>query len=171
MSRIRYRLGIFLSVVLIVAGAVYIYFTHYAPLKPDADTEVTVWYVNNDRMWQGFAGLADNYNNGEGGKYGITVKVRDFNSSSELYKELDKRIEEEINNMSINEDYKTRLQEEAQKSKGKVIKYHLVKEEGPAHDKVFYVDVYVNDKKIGEGNGKSKKEAEQKAAKEALQNI
>ena len=50
MSRIRYRLGIFLSVVLIVAGAVYIYFTHYAPLKPDADTEVTVWYVNNDRM-------------------------------------------------------------------------------------------------------------------------
>ena len=94
MSRIRYRLGIFLSVILIVAGAVYIYFTHYAPLKPDADTEVTVWYVNNDRMWQGFAGLADNYNNGEGGKYGITVKVRDFNSSSELYKELDKRIEE-----------------------------------------------------------------------------
>lgn len=95
-----------------------------------------------------------------------------FEKAEEMcIKLLGKRIEEEINNMSINEDYKTRLQEEAQKSKGKVIKYHLVKEEGPAHDKVFYVDVYVNDKKIGEGNGKSKKEAEQKAAKEALQNI
>lgn len=94
MSKIKYTLGIILAVVLIVAGAVYVYFAHYAPLQPDADTEVTVWYVNNDRMWQGFAGLADNYNNGEGGKYGITVKVKDFNSSAELYKELDKRIEE-----------------------------------------------------------------------------
>lgn len=95
-----------------------------------------------------------------------------FEKAEEIcFKLLGSRIEDEINNVAENEDYKTRLQEEIQKSKDKSIKYELVKEEGPAHDKVFYVEVYINDKKTGEGNGKSKKEAEQKAAKEALQNI
>lgn len=94
MSKIKYTLGIFLAVVLLIAGAVYIYFAHYAPLRPDADTEVTVWYVNNDRMWQGFAGLADNYTKGEGAKYGITVKTKAFDSQAELYKQLDKAIDE-----------------------------------------------------------------------------
>lgn len=84
---------------------------------------------------------------------------------------LDKTIEDEINNIAENKDYKTRLQEEVQKGKDKLIEYKLINEEGPAHDRTFYVAVYVNNKKIGEGNGKSKKEAEQKAAKEALQNI
>lgn len=94
MSKIKYTLGIFLAVVLVVAGAAYIYFTHYAPLKPDADTEVTVWFVNNDKMWQSFAGLADNYNKGEGAKYGITVKTKAFDSQTELYMQLDKAIDE-----------------------------------------------------------------------------
>lgn len=95
-----------------------------------------------------------------------------FEKAEEIcLKLLETRIEDEINNASENEDYKTRLQEEIQKSKGKTIRYALIKEEGPAHDKVFYVEVYINDKKTGEGNGKSKKEAEQKAAKEALENI
>lgn len=84
---------------------------------------------------------------------------------------LSKTIEDEINNVAENKDYKTRLQEEVQKYKNKKIEYKLIKEEGPSHDKVFYVEVYVNNNKIGEGNGKSKKEAEQKAAKEALKNI
>ena len=83
-----------MAVVLIAAGAVYIYFAHYAPLKPDEATEVTVWYVNNDKMWQNFAGLADNYSSGEGKKYGITVKVKAFDSRTELYKDLNKAIEE-----------------------------------------------------------------------------
>lgn len=94
MSKLKYRLGIILAVVLIAAGAVYIYFAHYAPLKPDEATEVTVWYVNNDKMWQNFAGLADNYSSGEGKKYGITVKVKAFDSRTELYKDLNKAIEE-----------------------------------------------------------------------------
>lgn len=84
---------------------------------------------------------------------------------------LNKTIEDEINNIAENKDYKTILQEEVQKGKEKLVEYKLVKEEGPAHDKIFYVDVYVNNIKIGEGNGKSKKEAQQKAAKEALKNI
>ena len=94
MSKLKYSLGIILAVVLIAAGAVYIYFAHYAPLKPDEATEVTVWYVNNDKMWQNFAGLADNYSSGEGKKYGITVKVKTFDSRTELYKDLNKAIEE-----------------------------------------------------------------------------
>lgn len=94
MSKLKYSLGIILAVVLITAGAVYIYFAHYAPLKPDEATEVTVWYVNNDKMWQNFAGLADNYSSGEGKKYGITVKVKAFDSRTELYKDLNKAIEE-----------------------------------------------------------------------------
>lgn len=94
MSKLKYSLGIILAVVLIAAGAVYIYFAHYAPLKPDEATEVTVWYVNNDKMWQNFAGLADNYSSGEGKKYGITVKVKAFDSRTELYKDLNKAIEE-----------------------------------------------------------------------------
>ena len=94
MSKLKYSLGIILVVVLIAAGVVYIYFAHYAPLKPDEATEVTVWYVNNDKMWQNFAGLADNYSSGEGKKYGITVKVKAFDSRTELYKDLNKAIEE-----------------------------------------------------------------------------
>lgn len=94
MSKLKYSLGIILAVVLIAAGAVYIYFAHYAPLKPDEATEVTVWYVNNDKMWQNFAGLADNYSSGEGKKYGITVKVKAFDSRTELYTDLNKAIEE-----------------------------------------------------------------------------
>ena len=94
MSKIKYSLGIFLAVVLVIAGAVYIYFTHYAPLRPDADTEVTVWYVSSDRMWQSFAGLADSYSKGEGAKYGITVRTKAFASQTELYKQLDKAIDE-----------------------------------------------------------------------------
>lgn len=94
MSKIKYSLGIFLAVVLVIAGAVYIYFTHYAPLRPDADTEVTVWYVSSDRMWQSFAGLADSYSKGEGAKYGITVRTKTFDSQTEMYKQLDKAIDE-----------------------------------------------------------------------------
>ena len=84
---------------------------------------------------------------------------------------LKKTVEDEINNVSENKDYKTRLQEEVQKRKNKLVEYKLIREEGPYHNKVFYTEVYVNNKKIGEGNGKSKKEAEQQAAKKALENI
>ena len=47
--------------------------------------------------------------------------------------------------------------------------YELVKEEGPAHDKTFTVNVVIDDIIYGTGVGKSKKEAEQKAAYDAYQ--
>ena len=51
------------------------------------------------------------------------------------------------------------------------IKYNVKEESGPAHDKVFEIEVYLDNKCYGTGTGKSKKEAEQQAAKEALGNL
>ncbi len=68
----------------------------------------------------------------------------------------------------INCDYKTVLQEKVQRTKGNRISYRQLGETGPDHEKIFYVALYVNDEKYGEGSGKSKKEAEQQAAKDAL---
>lgn len=63
-------------------------------------------------------------------------------------------------------DYKSALQELVQTDK-ESLTYELVKEEGPAHDKTFTVDVIIDNIVYGTGVGKSKKEAEQKAAEDA----
>lgn len=66
-------------------------------------------------------------------------------------------------------DYKTTLQEIIQKNKGETISYNLVEESGPDHNKHFVVEVYLNNNVIGKGGGHSKKDAEQQAAREALE--
>lgn len=66
-------------------------------------------------------------------------------------------------------DYKTALQEELQKSGDAEIQYKLIDSKGPDHLKIFTVSVYANGTSIGTGTGKSKKNAEQMAAKAALQ--
>ena len=65
-------------------------------------------------------------------------------------------------------DYKTVLQEVIQRNPEEKIEYFLKGEEGPDHDKRFTVQVRLNSNVIGEGVGRSKKSAEQNAAKEAL---
>lgn len=65
-------------------------------------------------------------------------------------------------------DYKSKLQEEIQKVKGRVLKYEVVDVEGPDHDRKFTICVYCDNKLIGKGQGNSKKEAEQNAAQDAL---
>ena len=65
-------------------------------------------------------------------------------------------------------DYKTLLQEIIQKNPGERLSYVVIGESGPDHDKVFNVEVHLNSNVIGKGTGKSKKQAEQAAAKEAL---
>lgn len=65
-------------------------------------------------------------------------------------------------------DFKTRLQETVQKEGIVDIAYCLIAAKGPDHDKIFETAVTVNGDIIGSGVGKSKKEAEQNAAKEAL---
>lgn len=76
-----------------------------------------------------------------------------------------------VSNNEIFNDYKSKLQEHLQKNKEYLIKYNIINELGPQHDKVFEVEVQVNGKQIGKGKGKSKKEAEQRAAKQALINL
>jgi ribonuclease III len=65
-------------------------------------------------------------------------------------------------------DYKTKLQEELQKSGEVSIVYELLKYEGPPHRRKFFTSVMVEDEEYGRGEGYSKKESEQNAAKEAL---
>lgn len=66
------------------------------------------------------------------------------------------------------EDYKSLLQEKVQTSPGEKVEYHLIGESGPDHNKEFSVEVRINSNVIGHGKGKSKREAEQAAAKMAL---
>lgn len=66
-------------------------------------------------------------------------------------------------------DYKTMLQEIIQQNPDEKIEYVLTEQSGPDHDKLFVVDVMLNSNVIGKGKGRSKKKAEQMAAKEALE--
>ena len=65
-------------------------------------------------------------------------------------------------------DFKSELQENSQETFQSTPDYRLEKETGPDHNKTFYAAVYIKGNVLGRGEGKSKKEAEQKAAKEAL---
>lgn len=67
------------------------------------------------------------------------------------------------------EDYKTALQELVQRSPNQLISYEMLGQTGPDHDKTFVFRVSVNGVPVGEGSGRSKKEAEQMAARQALE--
>lgn len=69
------------------------------------------------------------------------------------------------------EDYKTRLQEWSQAKFRQTPVYKVVRDEGPDHQKTFVVEVWVQENKLGEGSGRSKKLADQAAAREALTQI
>ena len=66
-------------------------------------------------------------------------------------------------------DYKTTLQEIVQRKIGQQLTYHMVEERGPDHNKTFVFEVRLNGEPIGRGDGHSKKEAEQAAARDALE--
>ncbi len=66
-------------------------------------------------------------------------------------------------------DYKTVLQEVIQKNPGEVLKYVIADNFGPEHEKTFVCHLYLNSNRISEGRGRSKKTAEQAAAKQALE--
>ena len=73
-------------------------------------------------------------------------------------------------NISFFSDYKSVLQEYVQTNK-KSLNYKLVSESGPAHNKTFTIEVVIDEIVYGTGIGQSKKEAEQNAAKEALDKL
>ena len=66
-------------------------------------------------------------------------------------------------------DYKTALQELVQRQTDQVLTYHMIGEAGPDHDKTFQAEVQLNGAPVGTGTGHSKKEAEQAAARAALE--
>ena len=70
-----------------------------------------------------------------------------------------------------NRYFKTALQELVQRGGAQELAYQLVGESGPDHDKRFAIQVSLNGKVIGHGEGRSKKEGEQMAAKEAIKNL
>ncbi len=69
----------------------------------------------------------------------------------------------------VDADFKTRLQEFCQARYGKAPAYRLVTESGPDHAKLFEVEILVGSRALGRGRGRSKKEAEQRAAQNALE--
>ena len=69
------------------------------------------------------------------------------------------------------QDYKSHLQELIQAENRKSVNYVLEHESGPSHDKTFTVGVFFEGVKLGEGTGKSKKDAEQEAARVALKKL
>ena len=66
-------------------------------------------------------------------------------------------------------DYKTALQHLVQQTGGEILEYHTIGESGPDHQKIFEVEACLNSNIIGKGSGKTKREAEQNAAKQALE--
>lgn len=89
-----------------------------------------------------------------------------FNKAASVIKRL---VLKPIDSSVIQKDYKTMLQEYVQRKSGQVLEYKLVEQHGPEHDKSFTVEVCLNGESIGRGEGRSKKEAEQNAAKRALE--
>ena len=75
----------------------------------------------------------------------------------------------EVAGLTKPRDYKTALQELVQRESGQVLQYRLTGEEGPDHNKRFFVEGTLNGKSVGQGSGRSKKEAEQMAAKAAIE--
>ncbi|WP_067729320.1 ribonuclease III [Oceanobacillus damuensis] len=68
-------------------------------------------------------------------------------------------------------DYKSQLQELVQQNKNQSIEYKIVKEKGPSHDREFVAQAIIKGNIAGEGTGRTKKEAEQRAAKYALDSM
>ena len=94
----------------------------------------------------------------------------DSNGKEAVAKFLIPIVEEELLTMGddISHDYKTALQQFVQAIGNDRIQYICINEFGPDHDKTFEVEVKINSNVVGSGKGKTKREAEQMAAKEAL---
>jgi ribonuclease-3 len=90
-----------------------------------------------------------------------------FRVIEKLYTPLIEGIKGEL----LDQDFKTRLQEYTQRHLNSTPHYIVTDEEGPDHDKTFEVVISIAGKTYGMGRGRSKKEAEQQAAEEALRSL
>lgn len=86
--------------------------------------------------------------------------------NDEIFKKLDVKW---LN--QFDENHKSKFLEYVQAHTDFIPEYSIIKEEGPEHNKLFTVEVFVNKRSLGIGKGKSKKQAEQEAAKNALNHL
>ena len=91
-----------------------------------------------------------------------------FDKTMEIAHRLFQPFLEKLDEKEMGRDFKSLLQEFTQQSYKTLPEYKLLEEKGPAHDKIFKVELILDGRTLAEGEGKSKKEAEQKAAKEAF---
>ncbi|WP_407936279.1 ribonuclease III [Litchfieldia alkalitelluris] len=91
----------------------------------------------------------------------------------EVYKFLERTVFPKINEGAFSHvmDYKSQLQELIQRDGRGVIEYKVLQEKGPAHNREFVSKVSLNGEELGLGTGKSKKEAEQRAAQIAIETL
>lgn len=93
MSKIKYKLAAAAALVLLLGGAIYIYFAHYAPFMPNEPQTLNVWYVNDDAMWSGFYAKCGEYNETEGADLGIKINAKAFDTQAQLYESVEDAIE------------------------------------------------------------------------------
>ena len=86
----------------------------------------------------------------------------------EVSKFLMPRVKEKVKEIGHGSDFKTALQQFVQQTEGDFLEYVVVGESGPDHNKTYTVEAKLNSNIIGRGTGRTKKEAEQNAAKEGL---
>jgi ribonuclease III len=96
---------------------------------------------------------------------------RGFAKASQVIQKHYKKLLDHTAEADIYKDYKTELQEKSQSLYRSIPRYRLVAETGPDHDKVFEIDLVIRGEVMGSGTGRSKKDAEQMAAREALQKL
>ncbi|OGL45842.1 MAG: ribonuclease III [Candidatus Schekmanbacteria bacterium RBG_13_48_7] len=94
-----------------------------------------------------------------------------YRGSRRIIRKLFKNDIEKVTMPESISDFKTLLQEKTQKLYGSTPTYRLLSSDGPDHNRTFHVSVIVKKEVLGTGTGKTKKDAEQMAAKEAAQKI
>ncbi|MCB0351577.1 MAG: ribonuclease III [Bdellovibrionales bacterium] len=103
---------------------------------------------------------------------GALYRDSDFQNTNDIIlKIFFDRIENLDLETHFKSDYKTHLQEKLQGMLKQIPNYELEREEGPDHNKVFFVKIKIDDQVVATGTGRSKKQAEQDAARIALENL
>jgi ribonuclease III len=93
---------------------------------------------------------------------------RGFKKSVQIVRRHYSRLLDGASMKSFHSDFKTELQEKCQAMFRSIPRYRLIREKGPDHEKIFEIEISIRGQVYGKGRGRSKKEAEQMAAQEAL---
>lgn len=92
MAKIKYKLAIILAAVILAGGAVFVYFTQYAPLKLDEPAEIEIWYAKN-AMSADVDSFVERFNSEEGKDSQVTAELRDFENDRAVLEAVKTAIE------------------------------------------------------------------------------